>query len=232
VDVARTVGSSAPETRRGILDSAAELFAEHGYSSARMLDIAERLGISKSALYYHFASKEDLLEGLVEPVMRALDDVTAAAESGKLAAREVLRRYVDALVAGMRGLHPLMMDAAAREVVKSRFGPVDSMRRLEAAFATLIDAPDTVLRAQFVLGGIRSTLMTRLFATAPDPPEVHAPHPTAASGAVSTPATPIVPTPATPAATRPAHPGGAVSLSEPEREALLDVAMDALRLAP
>ena len=51
-------------TRERILDVALELFSEQGYDKASLREIAERLGISKAALYYHFASKADILLAL------------------------------------------------------------------------------------------------------------------------------------------------------------------------
>jgi AcrR family transcriptional regulator len=52
---------SAPSTRERILDIALELFTEQGYDKTSLRDIAERLGTTKAALYYHFERKEDIL---------------------------------------------------------------------------------------------------------------------------------------------------------------------------
>jgi AcrR family transcriptional regulator len=52
---------SAPETRERILEIALELFIEQGYEKTSLRDIAERLGTTKAALYYHFERKEDIL---------------------------------------------------------------------------------------------------------------------------------------------------------------------------
>jgi AcrR family transcriptional regulator len=52
---------SAAQTRERILDLALELFTEQGYDATSLRDIAERLGTTKAALYYHFARKEDIL---------------------------------------------------------------------------------------------------------------------------------------------------------------------------
>ncbi len=49
------------ETREKILDVALELFTEQGYDKTSLRDIAERLGITKAALYYYFERKEDIL---------------------------------------------------------------------------------------------------------------------------------------------------------------------------
>jgi AcrR family transcriptional regulator len=48
-------------TRERILDIALELFADQGYDKTSLRDIAERLGTTKAALYYHFERKEDIL---------------------------------------------------------------------------------------------------------------------------------------------------------------------------
>ena len=51
----------AGSTRARILDIALDLFIEHGYDRTSIRDIAERLGTTKAALYYHFKSKGDIL---------------------------------------------------------------------------------------------------------------------------------------------------------------------------
>jgi AcrR family transcriptional regulator len=56
-------------TRERILDVAAELFGEHGYDATSLREIAERLGFTKAALYYHFKSKEEILLALMEPAL-------------------------------------------------------------------------------------------------------------------------------------------------------------------
>src|SRR5580692_6586102 len=48
-------------TRERILDVALDLFNEHGYDKTSLREIAERLGFTKAALYYHFERKEDIL---------------------------------------------------------------------------------------------------------------------------------------------------------------------------
>jgi AcrR family transcriptional regulator len=51
-------------TRERILDVALDLFTDQGFDGTSMREIAERLDISKPAIYYHFASKEDILMAL------------------------------------------------------------------------------------------------------------------------------------------------------------------------
>src|SRR5271156_6797402 len=57
---------SAPrrDTRAQAQKVALELFAEQGYEKTSLREIAERLGVTKAALYYHFPSKQDILMAL------------------------------------------------------------------------------------------------------------------------------------------------------------------------
>jgi AcrR family transcriptional regulator len=59
----RIAGVTAAETRERLLGAAADVFAERGYDGTRVADIAAAAGVSNGALYAHFASKADLLEG-------------------------------------------------------------------------------------------------------------------------------------------------------------------------
>lgn len=55
-----TVGERGSDTRRRVLDSALELFAEVPYAEARVEQITERAGCSRPAFYQYFSSKEDV----------------------------------------------------------------------------------------------------------------------------------------------------------------------------
>jgi AcrR family transcriptional regulator len=66
-------------TRERILDVALELFAEHGYAGTSVADIVKRLGITKAALYYHFAAKSDILEALLAAPLAGYEALAATA---------------------------------------------------------------------------------------------------------------------------------------------------------
>jgi len=57
-------GGAGATTRERILDVALELFTDQGFDGTSMREIAGRLGITKPSIYYHFASKEDVLLAL------------------------------------------------------------------------------------------------------------------------------------------------------------------------
>ena len=54
----------ALDTRQRILDVALDLFIEQGFDGTSLREIAEQLGVTKAALYYHFESKDDILMAL------------------------------------------------------------------------------------------------------------------------------------------------------------------------
>ena len=53
-----------PDTRQRILDAALDLFIEQGFDGTSLRQIAEKLGVTKAALYYYFESKDDILMAL------------------------------------------------------------------------------------------------------------------------------------------------------------------------
>lgn len=60
----------AGDTKERILETALELFAQSGYLGTSMSDIAKRLGITKAALYKHYAGKQEILDSIVEQMDR------------------------------------------------------------------------------------------------------------------------------------------------------------------
>lgn len=53
-------------TKERILDEALKLFAQSGYMGTSMNDIADRLGVTKAALYKHYTSKQEIFDSIVE----------------------------------------------------------------------------------------------------------------------------------------------------------------------
>ena len=60
----------AEGTKERILETALELFAQNGYLGTSMNDIAGQLGFTKAALYKHYASKQEILDRIVERMSR------------------------------------------------------------------------------------------------------------------------------------------------------------------
>jgi AcrR family transcriptional regulator len=113
-----TAETGAPRTSERILEAALELFAENGYDATSMRSIAEQLGITKAALYYHFDSKADIVRTMLAETERQVADLVAWAREqppGPTLAREVLTRWSDIMQA--RGLAAFRFVVANRAVI-------------------------------------------------------------------------------------------------------------------
>ena len=115
-------------TRERIQAIALELFAEQGYDKTSLREIAEGLGVTKAALYYHFNSKEDIVRSFTEDYRAELDEVIswgASQPPGPAARAEILARYADIvdrrlpvirfMEQNQAALHSLMSDDASRK---------------------------------------------------------------------------------------------------------------------
>jgi AcrR family transcriptional regulator len=100
MDAAQTdtaVHAKRGDTRARIQQVALELFAEHGYERTSLREIAERLGVTKAALYYHFKSKEDIVRSFTEDYFARLDALITKGRDqapSKQTAMELLDGYI------------------------------------------------------------------------------------------------------------------------------------------
>ncbi|MBB5871780.1 AcrR family transcriptional regulator [Allocatelliglobosispora scoriae] len=91
------------DTRARIQAIALELFTEQGYDKTSLREIAERLGVTKAALYYHFKSKEEIVESFSNDHIDMIDRLMewGRAQPPTLEARrEFLRRYAEGIYNG------------------------------------------------------------------------------------------------------------------------------------
>ena len=95
------IGEKTEATSERIRSVAAELFADKGYGETSLREIAERLGITKAALYYHYPSKEQLLQAIVLPFfddIRVLVDHAEQELPSGPALRSFFEAYLDMLL--------------------------------------------------------------------------------------------------------------------------------------
>ena len=100
----RRLGEASP-TRNRVLQIAASLFAERGFSAVGVNEIGEATGLGRGALYYHISSKEDLLYDITTAYMTDLVKD----------ARAILERESDP-VARIRALSRALMGAIAQHL--------------------------------------------------------------------------------------------------------------------
>ncbi len=92
---------AAPSSDQRFLDAALELFAEHGFEGTSLQMIADRLSVTKAALYYHFRTKDDLLAAIVAPAFADLErllDTVEGTPRETTRRKQALNAYVDYLI--------------------------------------------------------------------------------------------------------------------------------------
>ncbi len=88
----------AEERKNEILDAAERLFGTKGFDSASTNDILAETGIARGTLYYHFKSKEDILDAMIERMMqRLLAKAKEAAERKEIPVLQRLTMMIKAL---------------------------------------------------------------------------------------------------------------------------------------
>jgi len=139
-----TASTSRTDTRSRVQKVALELFAEQGYEKTSLREIAERLGVTKAALYYHFKSKEDIVHSFTDDYFAELDALVDWAKEqprGEENRREILDRYVSIVLASsevFRFLEQNRASVQSMEAGKERFARVRA--RLDALVDVLVGA--------------------------------------------------------------------------------------------
>jgi AcrR family transcriptional regulator len=146
-------GSSS---RQLILDTARRLFQQHGYDATSLRQIAEAVGMTKAAVYYHYPAKENLLLELIRPMLDALGDLVTHLRSDDADGEEVdvLALYLDLFLAHMPAVALMARDPATLN--HPDVGP--RIRTLVEAIGRQVAGPDAgterTVRAACALGVI------------------------------------------------------------------------------
>ena len=145
------------DTRGHIQHVALELFAEQGYERTSLREIAERLGVTKAALYYHFKSKEDIVRSFTEDYFGQLDALIAWGRDQPPNPRighELLDRYIAIVMEGNEVFRFLERNQASlrnsdgsgdSDSGKQRF---EQFRPRLGALADIIAGPDAPPRSR------------------------------------------------------------------------------------
>jgi AcrR family transcriptional regulator len=147
----RDAGSTPrTDTRSRVQEVALELFAEQGYEKTSLREIAERLGVTKAALYYHFKSKEDIVHSFTDDYFADFERLVAWAKDQprtEATRREVLDRYVGIVLAGHEVFRFLEQNRAAVETMQAKDRFAHFRDRLDDLIDVLV-GPDAPLRSR------------------------------------------------------------------------------------
>jgi AcrR family transcriptional regulator len=139
---------------------ARELFLERGVRATSLQEIADRLGVTKPALYYHFSSREELVRSIVQPLIDDGDAFVAELEARPPAGpRPLLEGYFD-----FHFEHREVVALMVRELVAlADLGLVDRVLDWRLRLAALLVGDDPSLadatRATVALGGLADCVL-------------------------------------------------------------------------
>ncbi len=145
------------DTRQRIHAVALEVFSEVGYERGTLSQIAERLGITRPALYYHYRSKEDILQALHADLAQSVDDIIGWSRSqppGRDNRQETLRRLND-LLGGPWGTFTRFAQAS-EAAIRDLSALDDYNQRMNAIGDILAPTPDPAgrLRGQLAMSAL------------------------------------------------------------------------------
>ena len=151
-------------TRERILDVALDLFLEKGYDKTSLREVAEQLGFSKAALYYHFASKEDIFKALHQR-LHAMTVNTLPIGEGPLTLRSwatLLDGFIDMIPANRRLLAMHERNRAAFDSLHDHLHEKDHDdldERLRSAFTDPALPVEQRIRMAFAFSGVMFSLI-------------------------------------------------------------------------
>ena len=113
---------AARGARERVVNAALDLFGEHGVSGTSLQMIADRIGVTKAAVYHQFHTKEEIVLAVLAPALESLHRSIADAEKQPtVAARReaMLTALVDLAVSNRRLAAILRADPAAAEIARN-----------------------------------------------------------------------------------------------------------------
>ncbi|MEV6063648.1 TetR/AcrR family transcriptional regulator [Nocardia asteroides] len=103
-------------TKQAIRDAAVQLFATKGFEQTSLREVADMVGITKASLYYHYASKLDLLLAIVDPIIGHVREIVTDIDAVPYNAegiRAILRAYLRGMIRHRDAGAVFVRDAAA-----------------------------------------------------------------------------------------------------------------------
>lgn len=139
--MARTRAVDFEEKRRGILDTAASVFAEQGMEKASMAQIAAHGQVSKALLYHYYPSKDALILAIITTHLEELDAAIEAADDTGLEPQQRLRKLVGTVLESYRGAddqHKVQLNATAALNDEQKAQILALERRIVKRFALVL----------------------------------------------------------------------------------------------
>ena len=143
--------AAPPDTRERILDVALDLFTEKGYDKTSLREIAEQLGFTKAALYYHFPGKKDILLALhyrLHDLLEASMEETGTFDSDPSRWVDIFDHLIDQMLTHRKLILMHDRNRASFEELHNEVGHQNAHDDLEDQFRRVLRDPEVPLRAK------------------------------------------------------------------------------------
>ncbi|MBB2992100.1 AcrR family transcriptional regulator [Mycolicibacterium iranicum] len=145
------------DTRQRLIDVAVQLTGQHGFAGTSLQMIADQLGFSKAAIYYHFRTRDQLLIAIMEPWLRQIRTIVEAAEQ-----RRTPRGQIDEMVQGYAGVVArnrtlaalVVFDPEVHRILQSQPDWGDLIGRQLALVTQLDEEPTGIIKATALMTGL------------------------------------------------------------------------------
>ncbi|GAB3465876.1 TetR/AcrR family transcriptional regulator [Actinophytocola sediminis] len=145
-------------TKQQIQNVARELFVSQGVQRTSLQEIADRIGITKPALYYHFSSREELVRSIVQPIIDEEEEflrVQEARARAEVEPRALLEGYFDF---HYRHRHEIVLLLSEANLLTD-LGLIELVLNWRRRLGALVHGPEPTLaqavRAVIAFGGIQ-----------------------------------------------------------------------------
>jgi len=151
------------DTRAEAQKIACDLFNQKGYEATSMREIAEQLGVTKAALYYHFTSKDEIVQSVLDERLEEVETLLAWARAQPRTPhllRDTVLRWLDSRsdnkLRGVRFAH------ANQATLQAKFSPARSLGgRLRELVEVVLGPgapPAARIRAHLAMGSINAVI--------------------------------------------------------------------------
>ncbi|EID53134.1 TetR/AcrR family transcriptional regulator [Saccharomonospora xinjiangensis] len=153
-----SAGTAADDTRSRLLATALRLFSKHGVGGTSLQMIADELGVTKAAVYYHFKTKDEITEAVAAPALQELLARMDEAERQRTRGAQIdqaLSGFVDIIVRYRSLIALFNSDPGIMRAIERS---LDGVENFAARMRTLLAGPDpdlaTAINVNVMLAGL------------------------------------------------------------------------------
>jgi TetR/AcrR family transcriptional regulator, cholesterol catabolism regulator len=131
------ITDAAKNRKNEIIEGSLKLFAQYGYHSTSLNDVASKIGVTKATLYYYFRSKDEIMKAILERSMARMDKVLDLDKSD-LSSQDKLRQFIQ---------YHIIFGSDGAELAKITFDQLSAFpKRMRTTLKTREKKVDAVLQ--------------------------------------------------------------------------------------